>query len=304
MRKRFKSKKKNKYKKILILTLIYISFSITYNTLYKHYINNLSTEKLINKIIIDSKNKEYKSNNLDKLKSPEYILKLILNLDLNKEIKQETNTVTNIESSKYNILIYNTHDQEKYNDNLFNPYNILPDVKLVSNLLEEKLNSYNINTTVIRNSIASVLKENNWNYASSYKASRLLIEPYITNNNYNLIIDIHRDSSSLSKTYIEYNKVPYAKVLFVNGTEYNTYEENLNLANKLNNIINNEIPNISRGIIKKGGIGVNGIYNQDLSPNLLIIEVGGQYNKIEEVSNTVDILAKSIFKLLEGDSYR
>lgn len=301
MKKRFKSKKKYKYKKFLILFLIYLSFSITYNILYKHYITNLSTEKLINKIIIDSKNKEYKSNKLDNLKSPEYILKLTLNLDLNNKLEPTTNPVTNIKPTKYNILIYNTHDQEKYNDDLFNNYNILPDVKLVSNLLEEKLNSYNINTTVIRNSIASVLKENNWNYASSYKASRLLIEPYINNNNYNLIIDIHRDSSSLSKTYIEYNMTPYAKVLFVNGVEYNTYESNLNLSNKLHNIINKEIPNISRGIIKKGGPGVNGIYNQDLSPNLLIIEVGGQYNKIEEVSNTVEILAKSIFKLLEGD---
>lgn len=302
MKKRFKSKKKHKYKKLLILFLIYLSFSITYNTLYKHYINNLSTEKLINKIIIDSKNKEYKSNKLDNLKSPEYILKLTLNLDLNKIVEQiPSDPVINTNSSKYNILIYNTHDQEKYNDDLFNNYNILPDVKLVSNLLEEKLNSYNITTTVIRNSISSILKEHNWNYASSYKASRLLIEPYITNNNYNLIIDIHRDSSSLSKTYLEYNNIPYARVLFVNGTEYNTYESNLNLSNQLHNIINNEIPNISRGIMKKGGAGVNGIYNQDLSPNLLIIEVGGQYNKIEEINNTIDILAKSIYKLLEGD---
>lgn len=301
MKKRFKRKKKYKYKKFLILFLIYLSFSITYNTLYKRYITNLSTEKLINKIIIDSKNKEYKSNKLDNLKSPEYILKLTLNLDLNNKVEQITNPVTNIKPTKYNVLIYNTHDQEKYNDNLFNNYNILPDVKLVSNLLEEKLNSYNINTTVIRNSIAGVLKENNWNYASSYKASRLLIEPYIKNNNYNLIVDIHRDSSPLSKTYIEHNNTPYAKVLFVNGIEYNTYESNLNLSNKLHNIINEEIPNISRGIMKKGGPGVNGIYNQDLSQNLLIIEVGGQYNQIEEVSNTVEVLAKSIFKLLEGD---
>ena len=301
MKKRFKRNKPKKYMKYIIFFLIYLSFSITYNTLYKHYISNISTEKMITKIINDSKNKEYKSTNFEKYKSPEYILKLTLDLDLNNQITEITNTVTNIESSKYNILIYNTHDQEKYNDDLFNTYNILPDVKLVSNLLEEKLNSYNINTTVIRTSISSILKEKNWNYASSYNASRLLIEPYIINNQYNLIVDIHRDSSTYSKTYHEYNNKSYAKVLFVNGTEYDSYEDNLALAYRLNEIIKEEVPGISRGIIKKGGAGVNGIYNQDLSPVLLIIEVGGQYNKVEEINNTTDILAKSIFRLLEGE---
>lgn len=303
MKHKFKTKRRIKIPKIIIFFLIYISFSITYNTLYKHYIKTLSTEKIINKIINDSKNNTYKDNFLDKYNSPEYLLKLTLNLDLYEETKplatQTLNTIKKPQNKQ--ILIYNTHDTEKYLDNRFNVYNIVPDVKLASNILEEKLTDLGITTYVEKTNISSILKENKWTYSKSYQASRTLIEPLIKENNYNLIIDLHRDSSILSKTYLEYNNKPYARIMFVIGTENENHDKNLELSNKLNSIIEKKVPGISRGIIKKGGPGVNGIYNQDLSPNLLIIELGGQYNKIEDINNTIEILSESILQLLEGD---
>ena len=57
---------------------------------------------------------------------------------------------------------------------------------------------------------------------------------------------------------------------------------------------------MSRGIYLKEGVGVNGIYNQDFSPNTILIELGGQDNTIEEVTNTINILSKILFELL-GD---
>ena len=48
---------------------------------------------------------------------------------------------------------------------------------------------------------------------------------------------------------------------------------------------------------------MNGIYNQDLSEKSVLIELGGQYNKIEDINNTLDILAESILLLLEGETY-
>lgn len=303
MKHKFKTKRRIKIPKIIIFFLIYISFSITYNTLYKHYIKTLSTEKIINKIINDSKNNTYKDNYLDKYNSPEYLLKLTLNLDLYEETKPLTTQTLNTIKKPQNkqILIYNTHDTEKYLDNRFNVYNIVPDVRLASNILEEKLTDLGITTYVEKTNISSILRENKWTYSKSYQASRTLIEPLIKENNYNLIIDLHRDSSILSKTYLEYNNKPYARIMFVIGTENENHDKNLELSNKLNSIIEQKVPGISRGIIKKGGPGVNGIYNQDLSPNLLIIELGGQYNKIEDINNTVEILSESILQLLEGD---
>lgn len=303
MKRRFKSKRRFKFKNIIIIFLIYLSFSLTYNTLYKTYIKKMDTNILINKIIEDSKNTTSKSTFLDKYKSPEYLVNLTLNIDLTEQLQieeQKEELIIN-ENKTTDILIYNTHDQEKYNDTRFNNYNITPDVKLTSNILEEKLNDKGITTYVEKTNIKNILKKNNWNYARSYEASRELIEPLIKNNDYKLIIDIHRDSSSIDKTLITYNDKTYAKVLFVIGTEYNNYEENLNLATKLNNILKEKVPGISRGIIKKGGDGVNGIYNQDLSNKLLVIEIGGQYNKIEDIYNTTEILSEAILILLEGE---
>ena len=51
-------------------------------------------------------------------------------------------------------------------------------------------------------------------------------------------------------------------------------------------------------MLKKGGKGVNGIYNQDFSSNTLLIELGGTYNKLEEVTNTVDIISESLLDLI------
>ena len=304
MKRKFKTKRHFKFKNIIIISLIYLSFSITYNTLYKIHIKKMDTNTLINKVIEDSKNNTSKSTFLDKYKSPDYLIKLTLDIDLTEQLTKEEpkEELTINENKGVDILIYNTHDQESYNDSRFNNYNIIPDVKLTSNILEEKLNDKGLTTYVERTSIKSILKQNSWNYAKSYQASRKLIEPLIKNNNYKLIIDIHRDSSSLEKTLLNYNNKSYAKVLFVIGTEYNTYDENLKLATKLNDILKEKVPGISRGIIKKGGVGVNGIYNQDLSNRLLVIEIGGQYNKIEDIYNTTELLSEAILILLEGET--
>ena len=91
----------------------------------------------------------------------------------------------------------------------------------------------------------------------------------------------------------------YAKILFVVGAEHENYEDNYLLAEKLKNLLEKEIPGITRGITKKSGEGVNGIYNQDLSPVSVLIELGGQYNEIEELNNTIEILATAISKYIE-----
>ena len=60
-----------------------------------------------------------------------------------------------------------------------------------------------------------------------------------------------------------------------------------------------KISTISRGVIGKEGKGVNGIYNQDISPYTILIETGGQYNNIAEVTNTMEILASVLKEYVE-----
>ena len=42
----------------------------------------------------------------------------------------------------------------------------------------------------------------------------------------------------------------------------------------------------------KSGAGVNGVYNQDLSPNALTVEIGGVENQLEEFYRTVQVFAE------------
>ena len=88
--------------------------------------------------------------------------------------------------------------------------------------------------------------------------------------------------------------------MFVIGMEYNTYEINLSLANSINNIIDQLYPNLSRKMIKKAGYGVNGVYNQDLKDNIILIELGGNENSLEEVNNTIDVLANILGDYVNG----
>ena len=87
-------------------------------------------------------------------------------------------------------------------------------------------------------------------------------------------------------------------MLFVVGLEHDGYEENLKLAKILNEKIKLKYPGLSRGVLEKKGPGVNGIYNQDFNKNTILIEVGGQYNYIEEVNNTLKIISQVIYEYL------
>ena len=69
-----------------------------------------------------------------------------------------------------------------------------------------------------------------------------------------------------------------------------------------NNIANKYYPGLSRGIYKKEGVNVNGIYNQDISSNVILIELGGVYNNIDEVLNTTEALANILSYYINGDS--
>lgn len=288
MRRRFKFKhKKLKIPKIIILLIIgYLIFLFIYNSIYKNYINKFKNNEFIDNIIERINNNNTK---LDKYKTPEYILKRTLNIEnLSKDLEVIKETNNNI------IYIYNTHETEEYKDDHLEHYNIVPNVKTMSYILEDLLKQNGVNIEVEQESITEVLRNNKWSYNRSYDASRQIIENKIINNDYKLVIDLHRDSSSIEKTLLEYNNKKYAKILFVVGEKHNNYQNNYNLSKTLSDKLNEVIPNISRGIIKKNGEGVNGIYNQDINSNMILIELGGQYNQIEELSNTLEILSEVI----------
>lgn len=191
------------------------------------------------------------------------------------------------EEYKPTIYIYNTHQTEEYTPSDFIEYSIKPQVTMANYIMEEQFNKNNYQTYIETASIKEILNNNNWKYGYSYKASRILLEqrkkehPSLT-----YFIDVHRDSLKKDKTTIIINEKTYAKLLFIVGLENVNYQENLIFTEQINNCLNSNYPNLSKGIYKKSGPGVNGVYNQDFSSYTILVEVGGYENTTNEVLNS------------------
>lgn len=299
MRKRFKSKKRKKvlFNLLFTISLIYIFFNLSYNFIYNIYLKNLDNRTIIEHILENTKNNS--SNKfISKYQNPQKIINENFVL---KEISEDDNSYVENEHNTPLVYIYSTHETESYSDKYLELYNIKPTVKTTSYILNDYLSDYGIQSVVESRSVTDILHNHNWSYRYSYDASRELISNEIINNDYKLIIDLHRDSTPLNRTILSYNNKNYAKILFVVGAEHPNYTTNEALANTLNSLLESEMPGISRGISKKSGEGVNGIYNQDLNPNMVLIELGGQYNEIEELNNTIKVLSKVILRYIEGE---
>ncbi len=197
------------------------------------------------------------------------------------------------------VYIYSTHYNEGYHASNLEAYNITPNVVMASLLLKEKLNKLGIPTIVEEGDIGNFMATQNWSHNYSYQASRYFVEAALKSNpNLDLIIDLHRDALAKSSSTTVIDGTNYAKILFVCGKENKNYEQNLALMNKLNEKIKAKYPTLTRGVITKEGKGVNGIYNQDLNPNMILLECGGNENDIGEVTNTITLLAPIIAEVL------
>lgn len=273
-------------------------YLIEYNNIFNkslRYINNIDIKKPVSIL----ENKFYYQNNitLPVMYSTNDEDK-ILNIETSsKYIKDPNNNMVENPS----VYIYNTHQLESYNKKSYTDYDITPNVMMASYILRENLNNKNIGTIVETENITDFLNANGWDYSNSYNASRYYVKDAIKRySNLKLIIDLHRDAIKKKASTITINNKSYAKVLFVVGLEHKNYKENLETANKLNEIINKKYPKLSRGILKKEGKNVNGIYNQDLNSKIVLIEVGGIENTIGEVMNTSIALSDVIKEYVEG----
>ncbi len=210
------------------------------------------------------------------------------NLSINiNDSKQETETNTL-------VYIYNTHQTEKYYSPFISDYSITPDVKIASYILKDYLNDYGINSYVETRSMKSYLDKNNLEYKNSYEASRYYMKNKIKEYDFKYFIDIHRDSSNISKTLYKLNDKRYARIMFVVGMNHKNSNKNLKVVEKINNMINNSYNGLSRGIYKRS----DARFNQDISNNAMLIELGGVDNTLEEINNTLEILSKILYEYI------
>ena len=316
--KKVKTVKKRKFKFRIIgyAFLVFLGYQISFNVIMNVKLAK-TNEDFIKGMLADSNYHllyEKKADNLlnkmfsyiFNINEPVSILENTFHYKANKETngyvsnpKKETQ-VSKIKEDPL-VYIYNTHQSEEYQGKTFEAYNITPGVMMASYLFQDKLEKLEVNTIVLEDNIIDYMNLNNMKYSQSYKASRQFIEQTIKNTpSLKLIIDLHRDSVSKDKATTIINNKSCAKISFVIGNEHDNYEQNLELSNKLNNMIKEKYPNLTRGVLIKGGKGNNGIYNQDISPKQTLIEIGSQESTIDEVLNTIELLSPIIEEFVHG----
>lgn len=295
-----KKERKNYFiKKYIFFIIVIVITFITINNQDKkvnldstlNFLLNKTTNK--NEAIILKKSKEYL---LSFYNTPDKHLLLLNNI-----IKAEkTEPVLNSDTASL-IYLYNTHQTEEYSEKELVEYSIRPTVMVADYIIQDILNKNNYKTIVEERKIKDILNQNAWNYSSSYKASRILLEDIKLNNpSLKYFIDIHRDSLTKDKTTTTISDKSYAKILFVIGLENNNYEKNLKFTEEINTCLNQNYPTLSKGIYKKQGAGVNGIYNQDFSPYTILVEIGGYENTINEIMNSSNAFSICLMEVIKN----
>ena len=210
-------------------------------------------------------------------------------------------------TGKKSILIYHSHPREGYNPLLGtksdNPSTgkSTGNVFQVGTYLSDSLEKLGIGVEHAKDDYPTKVKDYNWNY--SYKYSRQTVKAALAqNDDLTYLIDIHRDSQRHGKTTTTINDLGYAKVYFIIGHENPNWRQNEAFAAKIHKKLEAKYPGVSRGVWGKDGGGANnGEYNQTLSPNSILIEIGGIDNTGAELQRTSKILADMIAQVYWED---
>lgn len=138
-------------------------------------------------------------------------------------------------------------------------------------------------------------------YTGGYTRSRETAQAYLEEHpSIRLVLDLHRDSAvdAYGQEFDSSATVKgqeSAQLLFLMGTDYDTWRENMNLAVKLTAQLEKTYPGVTRGILTR-----NDHYNQHISPGALLVEVGAAGNTQQEAMLAAEALAEAILALKYG----
>lgn len=312
MKKRFITRKKKRFRglKIFFFFLLFV-----FSLFFSFYILNKSNIEIDDKELVQLL-LNYNDNDANKIRKKiksffsvpsalldndyfEYVVPVSKNDDLTSSVDASS---VDASDKKPLIYIYNSHQGEEYASSTLAEYTVAPTVMFADYIFQDVLEKNNYKAIVEEASIKEILNMNSWKYAYSYMASRVLLEDAKNKNpSLKYFVDIHRDSLEKGRTTIEIEGKKFAKTIFLIGLENENYEENLSFTEKINNLLNEKYPGLSKGIYKKGGPGVNGVYNQDFSKRAILIEIGGYENTPSEVLNSVLAFSECFMEVISKD---
>ena len=212
------------------------------------------------------------------------------------------------------VLIYHTHATEAYLPTEANPYAASGSwrteetdksvIAVGARLAEELQNTYGIEV------IHDTTNHEPPKLSTAYNRSELTMEAYRKKYpSISLYIDVHRDAYGNDVTvptdYLTIDGAEVARVMFVVGTgqgatgtgfdEMPQYESNLALAEQITTALNTVNSRLAREVRVK-----TGRYNQHVSDQCLLVEVGHNANTLEQALAAVPYLAKAIADTMES----
>ncbi|SET31582.1 stage II sporulation protein P [Salinibacillus kushneri] len=219
--------------------------------------------------------------------------------------KEESEENKNDQSQNASVFVYHSHSWEAFRP-LMDEENVKPsdsssvdpkeNILLVGSMLTKELEQNGIPTIHDNTNVAKSLNSKGWGYSDSYKLTRELIQTATSNQEQlQYYIDVHRDSAGKDVTTKTIDGKKYAKLYFIVGKEHSQYKQNLKFAEQLHTKLEEKYPGISRGVFQKDKYDGNGVYNQDVSENAILIEMGGIDNQKQELQNTIKAFV-NVFK--------
>jgi stage II sporulation protein P len=198
------------------------------------------------------------------------------------------------------VFVYHSHNRESWFPELKpgtkEPNSGKINVTLVGKRLANQLEAKGVGATHSSRDYAATQQGYNWNF--SYKYSQQTVRTALADNhNLKFFFDIHRDSQRRSKTTATIKGKDYAQLYFIIGHRNPNWKDNEAFASQIHGTLEKEYPGLSRGIWGKTAANGNGEYNQSISPDSVLIEIGGVDNTLQECYRTADVLADVIADL-------
>jgi stage II sporulation protein P len=210
----------------------------------------------------------------------------------NAKLKKTLNT------AKPEVLIYHTHTTESYKPGGPNSFDDTQNVVSVGDALVNELqNGYGIsaiNDRTVHDATA---------YTQSYSRSRVTLANYLKKyGNFKIIIDLHRDSvEDKNAETIKMNGENVAKFMMVMAKKNPHFAQNMKIANFLVTESNKLFPGFCKGIDTGYNYGT-GFFNQDMSNNAILVEVGADINTTTEADASAKYIARLIAEYLNGNN--
>lgn len=215
------------------------------------------------------------------------------------EISDESLKKT-LNPNKPEVLIYHSHTTESFApgeaDSKDNSKNIVAVGDVLASELQDKYGISVIHDNTLHNDM----------YTLSYKRSRETVQKYLNKyGNFKLIIDLHRDSGvNKDSVTATVNGEKVAKFMFVISKDRSNYSKNKPLVDRMIATANKLYPEAVRQT--KWGDHIwwynhgNYHFNQDLSDNSILIEMGSEMNTLDEAKNTAKIIGRLIAEEVNG----